>query len=322
MSILPSTNVRVAAIQAEPEWLDLQATVAKTCCLIEEAARKGVHLLAFPECWIPGYPAWIWTRPVDPEKSVSYICNSLVYGSPEMERIRTCALENKINVVLGFSENDHGSLYISQCVITDGGDIKAPRRKIKPTHMERTVFGDCTGDSLHNVVDTSIGRVGALSCWEHINPLLKYHTYHQRELVHVAAWPPAATHSGGPHLWSMSREGCRNLSCTYAIESSAFVVHTTSVISQKGIDLMETAGGLMSTPGGGGAAIYAPDGRKLTEDLPETEEGLVIADISHENVLQARCFVDPCGHYSRPDLLWLGVDSTAKKHVREETATA
>ena len=67
------------------------------------------------------------------ERSVAYIRNSLRYDTPEMEKIRTCALENKINVVLGFSENDHGSLYIAQCLITDEGEIKAKRRKLKPT---------------------------------------------------------------------------------------------------------------------------------------------------------------------------------------------
>lgn len=141
------------------------------------------------------------------ERSVAYIRNSLRYNSPEIEKIRTCALENKINVALGFSENDHGSLYIAQCLITDDGEIKAKRRKFKPTHMERTIFGDCTGDSLLNVVDTSVGRIGALSCWEYLNPLLKYHTFHQRELFHVAAWPPVHHHSGGSEFFSMSREG-------------------------------------------------------------------------------------------------------------------
>ncbi|KAK1146246.1 Carbon-nitrogen hydrolase [Aspergillus melleus] len=310
-------TVRVAAVQAEPEWLDLPAAVRKTCSIIQDAARQGVQLIAFPECWIPGYPAWIWARPVDMERSVAYIRNSLGYDSPEMEQIRTCAMENAINVVLGFSENDHGSLYISQCLLTSRGELKIPRRKIKPTHMERTIFGDCTGDSLHNVADTDVGRVGALSCWEHANPLLKYHTYHQRELVHVAAWPPVYSHSGGAGLWSMSREGTRNLSQTYAVESSTFVLHSTSLILDKGIARMGTAdGGLMNRLGGGAAAIYGPDGRQLTEDLPETDEGLVVADIDEDKVLETRCFLDPCGHYSRPDLLWLGVDSQAKEHVR------
>ncbi|ODM14950.1 hypothetical protein SI65_09702 [Aspergillus cristatus] len=311
-------KILVSAVQAEPEWLDLQAGVDKTCSLIQDAAQRGVRLTAFPECWIPGYPAWIWTRPVDMERSVAYIRNSLRYDSPEMERIRTCALENKINVVLGFSENYHGSLYIAQCIITDNGEIKAKRRKLKPTHMERTIFGDCTGDSLLNVVDTSVGRVGALSCWEHINPLLKYHTYHQRELFHVAAWPPVHHHSGGSEFFSMSLEGTRILAQTYAIESSTFVIHTTALISEKGIKAMGTGEGTsMNIPGGGSSAIFGPDGRQLTEDLPENEENLVIAEVSPDKVLETRCFVDSCGHYSRPDLLWLGVDLEAKKHVRE-----
>lgn len=82
---------------------------------------------------------------------------------------------------------------------------------------------------------------------------------------------------------------------------------------------MGTAEGpMMNGPGGGSAAIYGPDGRQLSSDLPETEEGLVITDVKVDSVLQTRCFVDPCGHYSRPDLLWLGVDPKAKLHVRPE----
>ncbi|KAF9891210.1 hypothetical protein FE257_004774 [Aspergillus nanangensis] len=311
-----SPVVRVAAVQAEPEWLDLAASVSKTVHLMEQARQENADLIAFPECWIPGYPAWIWTRPVDFALATRYIQNSLTYNSPEMATLCAAAAKNKINVVLGFSENDHGSLYIAQCLITTDGELKIPRRKIKPTHMERTIFGDCSGNSLRNVTDTNIGRVGALSCWEHINPLLKYHTLHQREDIHVSGWPPTHEHPGGKNLWSISAEGTRNLSRTYAIESSAFVMHSTSVISQKGIDLMETASGvIMGTPGGGRTAIYGPDGRQLTEDMPETEEGIVYADVDQERILEAKCFADACGHYSRPDLLWLGVDTREKKHV-------
>ena len=110
--------------------------------------------------------------------------------------------------------------------------------------------------------------------------------------------------------------GCRNLSQTYAVESSTFVLHATSVISEKGIATLGTADGPMNQPGGGAAAIYGPDGRRLTEDLPGTEEGFVVADINADMALGARCFLDTCGHYSRPDLLWLGVDSQPKAHVR------
>ncbi|KAL7777408.1 hypothetical protein CFE70_007834, partial [Pyrenophora teres f. teres 0-1] len=147
------------------------------------------------------------TRPVDFELSTAYIRNSLQVDSDEMRRICQSAAEHNIAVVLGFSENYKDSLYISQAIINAKGEIAVLRRKLKATHMERTVFGDGYDSSLHTVVELpDIGRVGALACWEHAQPLLKYHTYHQRESIHVAAWPPVYEHSGGPDLWSMSKQ--------------------------------------------------------------------------------------------------------------------
>lgn len=112
---------------------------------------------------------------MDPPLATAYIKSSLSYSSPQMSRICAAARSARIAVSLGFSENDHNSLYIAQCTISASGDILMKRRKFKPTHMERTVFGDAGGASLNNVVDVEgVGRVGALSCWEHMQPLLKY----------------------------------------------------------------------------------------------------------------------------------------------------
>lgn len=234
-----------------------------------------------------------------------------------MRIICEAAAEHNIAVCLGFSENDQNSLYIAQAIISATGELEMTRRKLKPTHMERTVFGDATGNSLKNVVDVEgVGRVGCLACWEHAQPLLKYHTALLRENIHVAAWPPVAAHQPGPGLWSMSREGCRNLSQTFAIESQSFVLHTTSILSSAGIERMGTSGGLMGVPGGGSSAIFGPDGRKLSEDIPETEEGILYADLDFDEILRAKSFIDICGHYSRPDLLWLGVDDQEKLHRR------
>jgi hypothetical protein len=126
-----------------------------------------------------------------------------------MAKICSSAKSANIAVVLGFSENDHNSLYISQCTISPAGEIVMKRRKFKPTHMERTVFGDAGGSSLNNVADIDgVGHVGALSCWEHIQPLLKYHTTSLREQIHVAAWPPIHPfEEGSEGLFSMSAEG-------------------------------------------------------------------------------------------------------------------
>lgn len=137
--------------------------------------------------------------------------NSLKVDSPEMEAICACAGKNKISVMLGYSENYQDSLYLGQAFIGKDGQIKMSRRKIKPTHVERTLYGDGSGASLMNVVDEpGVGKVGGLSCWEHSQPLLRYHTYSQGEEIHVAAWPPMNYFNSFPEgsaLWSQCREG-------------------------------------------------------------------------------------------------------------------
>ncbi|PYH64957.1 carbon-nitrogen hydrolase family protein [Aspergillus vadensis CBS 113365] len=315
---MPASNkVRVAVTQHEPVWLDLHATVDKTCRLIAEAAGNGAQLIAFPECWLPGYPAWIWCRPVDMGLFTTYLKNSLSYDSEHMRRICNAAAQHKITVVLGLSERDGNSLYIGQCTIDSTGKIVMRRRKMKPTHMERTVFGESSGRSLLNVVDLPIGKVGALSCWEHIQPLLKYHTMIQGEEIHVSAWPVLHPHMGGESLWGMSQEGGMGASQVYALESASFVLLTTAVLGPSCVEKMNLSPP-WDTLGGGASAVIAPDGRRLTEPLPSNEEGFVYADVDLDLILSCRHFVDACGHYSRPDLLWLGVDTREKTQHRPE----
>jgi predicted amidohydrolase len=137
-----------------------------------------------------------------------YIKNSLVVDSPEMKRIQATAAEQGIAVSLGFSERAGNTLFISQVTIDSAGQIVLHRRKMKATHMERTIFGDdACASSLKSVAPLSIARVGALSCWEHTLPLLKYNTHLQDEQIHVAAWPPLFSGANRDQLWSMSREG-------------------------------------------------------------------------------------------------------------------
>ncbi|KAJ5882580.1 uncharacterized protein N7529_001252 [Penicillium soppii] len=318
---MPDTSkiTRVAVTQAEPAWLDLAAGVTKTCKLISEAALHGAKLIAFPECWIPGYPCWIWSRFLDVGMNVAYIKNSMTLDSPEMSQIQACAKSHSIAVSLGFSENDNNSVYIAQVIIGGDGEIKSHRRKMKPTHMERTIFGDASGECFSSVVDLPFARVGALSCWEHIQPLLKYFMISQREEIHVSAWPSLTPHTGKSDLWSMSAEGCHSLSQTYAIESQSFVLHSTAVITEKGVEAMNTSGGiLMSSPGGGTSAVFGPDGRRLTEPIDSTSEGIVYADLDMNQIVATKLFADATGHYSRPDLMWLNVCKKVKKMVHAD----
>lgn len=146
-------------------------------------------------------------RLLDVDLNVAYVKNSLCLDSPEMLEIRGCAKDNEIAVSLGFSENDNDSVYIAQVMIGADGEIKFHRRKMKPTHMERTIFGDASGECFSSVAALPFARVGSLSCWEHIQLLLKYHTLSLQEDIHVAAWPILYPHTGGQDLWSMSAEG-------------------------------------------------------------------------------------------------------------------
>ncbi|KAI0201357.1 aliphatic nitrilase [Astrocystis sublimbata] len=327
--------LRVAVTQAEPQWLDLNAAVAKMVALIEETAGGGAQLIAFPEVWITGYPTWLWGRTVDPPMVTQYTLNALSVDSAEMDRIRDAALASSIAVVFGFAERTPtDSLYISQAIISPQGELVLKRRKIKPTHVERTVFGDGSGPDLNNVVELDFGsatgkvKVGTLACWEHTQPLLKYHTYAQGEAVHISMWPPLYSHGGAedPSHWALSAEGCLGLSQTYAVEGGKFVLHCTGVLSEKGIDKLQTKESFaFNTPGGGQSCVIGPDGRRLTAPLDggnTTHEGIVYADLDLNMIVPTRHMIDVVGHYSRPDLLWLGVDKRAKNPVAERAAAA
>ncbi|KAI6753990.1 hypothetical protein HG530_013166 [Fusarium avenaceum] len=323
-----SAPIRVAVTQAEPVYLDLAASIEKACGLIAEAAQNGAKLIAFPECWVPGYPAWIWARPVDLELQTRYIYNSLSIESEVMELVKAAAKENSIAVVLGFSEKTTShSVYISQAIISPQGNVLLHRRKIKPTHMERTVFGDGTGADVNNVVEVDFGpehgkiKVGCLACWEHTQPLLKYHSISQGETIHISMWPPVDPSTGVDHagFWSMTADGAQNLSQTYAIESTTYVLHCTAVCADKGIDVLKTKEGLLCRePGGGHSCVIGPDGRRLTEPVGDGKadtEGILYADLDLTKIVTTRAFLDIVGHYSRPDLLWLGVDRQPKECV-------
>jgi len=296
---------KVAAVQAAPACLDLEGSVEKAIRFIDEAGAAGARLIAFPETWIPGYPWWIWLGA--PAWAIMrgfvsrYFDNSLSYDSPEADRLRAAAKRDKIFVALRLSERDGGSLYIAQWIIGPDGETVAKRRKLKPTHAERTVFGE--GDGSHLAVhDLEVGRLGALCCWEHLQPLSKYAMYAQNEQVHVAAWPSFSLYD--PFAHALGAEVNNAASKIYAVEGSCFVIAPCATVSQAMIDE------LCDTPekhqflhaGGGFAVIYGPDGAPLAQPLPPDKEGLLYADIDLGMISVAKAAADPAGHYARPDV--------------------
>lgn len=297
---------KVAAVQAAPVFLDLDGTVDKAVALIDEAGAKGVKIIAFPETWIPGYPWWIWLgAPAWGMQFVGrYFDNSIEIGGDHDRTLAEAAARNGMHVIVGVSERAGGSLYMGQWHYGPDGEIVNRRRKLKPTHVERTVFGEGDGSDIV-VHDTDIGRVGALCCWEHLQPLTKYAMYAQHEQIHIASWPSFSLYRGA--AYALGPELNTSASQMYAAEGQCFVLAACATVSDAMIDM------LCDTPdkhqflqaGGGFASIFGPDGAPIGEKLAENEEGLLIAEIDLAMIAYAKAAADPVGHYSRPDVLRL-----------------
>jgi aliphatic nitrilase len=316
---LQHPKFKAAAVQASPVYLDLEATVDKTVALIGEAARNGAQLVAFAETWIPGYPYWAWlgSQAWALGWVQRYHDNSLDLRSPEAQRIRDAARDHGIHVVVGYSERSGGSRYMGQMIVGPDGEQVAARRKLKPTHIERTVFGESDGSGLA-VHDTAIGRLGALCCWEHFQPLTKYAMYSMDEQVHVASWP---SFSLLPKAYALGPALNTAASQMYAGEGGCFVIASTMPVTQEIIDTV------CDTPdkrellevGGGYSMIFGPDGAPLAEPLAPDEEGIVYADVDLGMISLAKAAADPAGHYSRPDVTRLLLNRTPTPPVEELT---
>jgi aliphatic nitrilase len=323
---MPPTHprFRAAAVQAAPAFLDLDAGIDKAIGLMAEAASHGAQLIAFPETWLPGYPWHIWLD--SPAWGMQFVQryhdNSLVYGSPAAQRLADAARQHRIMVVMGHSEKAGGSLYMGQWIIGADGQTIAQRRKLKPTHVERTVFGEGDGSDL-TVWETPLGRVGALCCWEHLQPLSKYAMYAQDEQVHIAAWPSFSLYRGG--AYALGPEVNNAASRVYAVEGGCFVIAPCAVVSPEMVDMLcgeDATKRQLLLAGGGFSAIYAPDGQLMHEPLPEGTEGIVYADIDLGMIALAKAAADPAGHYARPDVTRLWLNKARGDRVVSPTAAS
>lgn len=162
-----------------------------------------------------------------------------------------------------------------------------------------------------------IGLLGALNCWEHLQPLTKYAMYGLGEQVHWAAWPSFCLYRGGAH--ALGEEVNMAASQVYAVEGGCFVLAATTVTGPAGLELFgqtEEQRALLGGGGGGCSRIYGPDGGMLTEPIPEDQEGIVYAELDLSLISMSKMAADPAGHYSRSDVTRLVVDRTARRPVQ------
>src|SRR3984893_16859382 len=183
-------TIKAAAVQLSPVLDNEYGTVERVLAAISEVAALGAQLVVFPETAVPYYPYFSFITPavtMGAEHLRLYELAVQVPG-PVTHVVAAAARRHGLVVVLGVNERDHGSLFNTQLVFDADGRMTLKRRKITPTYHERMIWGQGDGSGL-TVVQTAAGRIGALACWEHYNPLARYALMAQHEEIHVAQFP-------------------------------------------------------------------------------------------------------------------------------------
>ena len=306
-----SKTVRAAAVQIAPDLTSRDKTIAKVLNAIDEAAGNGADIIVFPETFVPFYPYFSFVLPpVQQGKAHLHLYEEAVtVPSDETRKVAERCAHHGVVVVLGVNERDHGSLYNAQLVFDADGTLLLKRRKITPTYHERMIWGQGDGSGL-KVVSTRAGRVGALACWEHYNPLARYALMTQHEEIHVAQFPGSLV---GPVFAEQIEVTMRH----HALESGCFVVNATGWLTDDQIASVTAEPGLQKgLRGGCMTCIITPEGRHVVPPLTEGE-GILYGDLDMALVTKRKRMMDSVGHYARPELLSLqhNPEPTATRHV-------
>jgi nitrilase len=289
-------TVRVAAIQATPVIMDAEASVEKAARLLGEAAREGAKLAVLPETFVSVYPSNAWAKGAagfgDNGLWKRLWSESMDVPGPLVDRLADACREHDVHCAIGVNERESerpGTLYNALLLIGPEG-LLWKHRKLMPTHHERLFHGIGAGDDL-DVVETPVGRVSGLICWENRMPLARWALYKGGPQIWVA---PTADDSDG---WLASM---RHI----AIESGAYVVSVPQYIPRSAfpedfpLPLPD-----QEVFGRGGAVIVEPVGGNVIAGPLYDEEGIVVADCDLAAGLTVKRTFDAVGHYGRADVL-------------------
>jgi nitrilase len=298
-------SIRVAAVQLSPDLESADGTVGKVLRAIADASGKGAKLVVFPETFVPWYPyfSFVHAPAATGAEHIRLYENAVVVPGPVTEAVAALAKRYGIVVALGVNERDHGTLYNAQLIFDVDGRLALKRRKITPTFHERMIWGQGDGAGLR-VVDTAAGRIGALACWEHYNPLARYALMAQHEEIHVAQFPGSMV---GPIFAEQMETTIRH----HALESGCFVVNATGWLTDEQIAKISPDEKFhKALRGGCMTAIISPEGSHLVPPITQGE-GILTADLDMGLIIKRKRMMDSVGHYARPELLHLVLDNRA-----------
>ena len=309
---------RLAIIQKPPVFLNRSQTLSNAVSAIREAAEGSARLIVFPEAFVPGYPAWIWRLRPGGDMALAealhsqLLANAVNLETDDLAPLCEAAREYKVTIVCGIDERDaefsRSTIYNTVVIIGPDGALLNRHRKLMPTNPERMVwgFGDATG---LRVIDTPCGRIGTLICWENYMPLARYALYAQGLEIYVAP-----TYDNGDRWIATMQHIAREGGCWVIGSGCAFQARDIPDAVPGKAELYPNPDEWINP---GDSVVVAPGG-KISAGPMRSELGILYADIDLEKIGIARRSLDVVGHYSRPDVFQLHVNTTQLRPVAFE----
>lgn len=297
-------KVKVAAIQAAPVFFDIEKTLVKAEQFIAEAAHQGANLVVFPESFISGYPRGFTFEAVVGSRSDAgrklyqkYWESSLQIPSQECDRLAEMSDKHNVYLMMGVTERTStGSLYCTMTYFSPENGYLGKHQKLKPTGVERLVWGEGDGSTLVTF-DTKIGKIGGLICWENYMPLARMAMYQKGVEIYLA---PTADERD---TWVATMQHIATEGRCFVIGVNQFFRHDDYPTFYKPyISRMNNQ--FVSR---GASVIISPLGKILAGPLIG-KEGILAAELDLDDIIKSKLGFDVVGHYARNDVFKYSVN--------------